>query len=87
MGLYPQDTNGVPFSAATLQSTGDFITDLTEDLAAEEKARTTYEHLIDLANDDDVIYPLLFLRQREVVHYNRFKELLESYKKEYNKNY
>ncbi len=87
LGLYPQDTNGVPFSAATLQSTGDFITDLTEDLAAEEKARTTYEHLIDLANDDDVIYPLLFLRQREVVHYNRFKELLESYKKEYNKNY
>lgn len=87
LGLYPADTNGVPFTAATLQSTGDFITDLVEDLAAEEKARTTYEHLIDLAQDDDVIYPLLFLRQREVVHYNRFKELLEMYKKEFNINY
>jgi len=87
LGIYPADTNGVPFTAATLQSTGDFITDLTEDLAAEEKARTTYEHLIDLARDDDVIYPLLFLRQREVIHYNRFKELLDIYKREFNKNY
>lgn len=87
LGIYPADANGVPFTAATLQSSGDFITDLTEDLAAEEKARSTYEHLIDLATDDDVIFPLLFLRQREVVHYNRFKEMLEIYKKEFNKNY
>ena len=63
------------------------ITDLTEDMAAEEKARSTYEHLIDLASTDDVIQPLLFLRQREVVHYNRFKELLEYYKDKYNLKY
>lgn len=87
LGIYPSDANGVPFTAATLQSSGDFITDLTEDLAAEEKARSTYEHLIDLATDDEVIRALLFLRQREVVHYNRFKELLEIYKKEFKKNY
>ena len=53
---------------------------MTEDLAAEEKARIVYEHLIDLCNDEDVIAPLLFLRQREIVHYNRFKELLDKYK-------
>lgn len=56
-------------------------------IAAEEKARSTYEHLIDLASTDDVIQPLLFLRQREVVHYNRFKELLEYYKDKYNLKY
>lgn len=87
LGIYPADSNGIPFTAATLQSSGDFITDLTEDMAAEEKARSTYEHLIDLASTDDVIQPLLFLRQREVVHYNRFKELLEYYKDKYNLKY
>lgn len=74
-------------TAASLSSSGDFITDLTEDLAAEEKARSTYEHLIDLASDQDVIEPLLFLRQREVVHYARFKNLLDIYKKELKLNY
>ena len=54
-------------------------------MAAEEKARSTYEHLIDLATDEDVKNVLLYLRQREIVHYNRFKDLLEVYKKEYNK--
>lgn len=56
-------------------------------IAAEEKARSTYEHLIDLASDQDVIEPLLFLRQREVVHYARFKNLLDIYKKELKLNY
>lgn len=81
-GLFPADANGNPFTAAYISSSGDFITDLTEDMAAEEKARSTYEHLIDLATDQDVIEALMFLRQREVVHYNRFKDLLEVYKKE-----
>lgn len=79
-GVYPVDASGVPFSATTFQSTGDVLADLSEDMAAEQKARAVYEHLIDLADDEDVIGPLLFLRQREVVHYNRFKELLERYK-------
>ena len=70
----------MPFTTAYISSVGDPIANLTEDLAAEEKARTMYEHLIDLATDPDVIAPLLFLREREVVHYARFKELLEKYK-------
>ncbi|MGM9834955.1 MAG: manganese catalase family protein [Bacilli bacterium] len=79
-GLYPVNADGVPFSAAYFTSTGDVIADLEEDMAAEEKARATYENLIDLANSDDVIGPLLFLRQREIVHFNRFKELRDYYK-------
>ena len=80
LGLFPTDSNGVPFTTAYIATTGDYMADLEEDLAAEEKARATYENLIDLADDEDIIGPLLWLRQREVVHYNRFKELLESYK-------
>ena len=79
-GIYPNDANGVPFTAAVFASVGDPIADLAEDMAAEEKARAIYENLIDLATDEDVIEPLLFLRQREIVHYHRFKELYESYK-------
>lgn len=60
---------------------GDPITDLAEDMAAEEKARSTYENLIDMTEDEDLINPLLFLRQREIVHYARFKELHDKYKK------
>lgn len=82
-GIYPTDSNGVPFDAMTFASTGDCIVDLSEDMAAEEKARAAYERLINLAEDPDVIEPLLFLRQREVVHFNRFKELYDYYKKEY----
>lgn len=78
-GIYPSDSNGVPFTASYIASVGDPIANLVEDMAAEQKARVTYEHLIDLANDEDVIQPLLFLRQREVVHFNRFKELYEKY--------
>ncbi len=78
-GIYPNDSNGVPFTAAYINSVGDPIADLVEDMAAEQKARATYEHLLNLAKDEDVIQPLLFLRQREVVHFNRFKELYEKY--------
>ena len=78
-GLYPIDSNGVPFNAATFASTGNPIVDLSEDMAAEQKARATYENLIELATDEDIIGPLLFLRQREVIHFNRFKELYEYY--------
>ncbi len=81
VGIYPTDSNGVPFSALTFASTGDVIADLSEDMAAEQKARAAYERLIDLATDPDVINPLLFLRQREVVHFNRFKELYDYYRK------
>ncbi len=80
-GLFPTDSNGVPFTAAYFATTGDPIADLTEDIAAEQKARAVYENLIDLADDPDIIGPLLWLRQREVVHYNRFKALLEEYQR------
>ena len=78
-GIYPENTNGVPFTASYFANVGDPIANLVEDMAAEQKARIIYEHLIDLADDEDVIQPLLFLRQREVVHFNRFKELYEKY--------
>ena len=79
-GLYPTDSNGVPFTVAYFATTGDPIADLEEDLAAEQKARAVYESLIDLTDDPDIIGPLLWLRQREVVHFNRFKNLLDEYK-------
>lgn len=79
-GLYPVDSNGVPFTATYFAVTADPLADLMEDMAAEQKARAVYENLIDLTKDEDVLAPLLFLRQREVVHYNRFKELFEYYK-------
>ena len=79
-GLFPTDTNGVPYTAAYIASTGDAIVDLAEDMAAEEKARATYENLMDLTSDESLLAPLSFLRQREIVHYNRFKELLDYYK-------
>lgn len=79
-GLYPFDQNGVPYTAAYIASTGNPIVDLQEDLAAEEKARATYENLMDLTDDESILAPLSFLRQREVVHYTRFKELLDYYK-------
>jgi spore coat protein JC len=80
-GLYPTDTSGVPWTAAYIASTGNPIVDLQEDMAAEEKARATYENLMDLTTDEDLLGPLSFLRQREVIHFNRFKELHEEYKK------
>lgn len=79
--IFPQNASGVPFTAAYISSTGDVIADIVEDMAAEQKARTIYENIIDQTNNPEVIQPLLFLRQREVVHYERFKELLEHYQK------
>lgn len=75
-GIWPQAAGGMPFSAATFQSTGDPITDLTEDMAAEQKARTTYDNILRLVDDPDVITPIRFLREREIVHYQRFGEAL-----------
>ena len=83
--ITPSDVFGVPFSTTGMGFTGDALADLSEDMAAEEKARATYEHLIDLATDDDVIQPLLFLRQRELVHFAKFKELYDYYKQKYSK--
>ena len=80
-GIFPTDSNGVPFTTAYIATTGDVIADLTEDIAAEEKARAIYENLINLTDKEDILGPLLWLRQREVVHYNRFNELLNEYKK------
>ena len=79
-GIYPVDASGVPFTATYYAVTANPLADLSEDMAAEEKARAVYENLIDLTKDEDVLAPLLFLRQREVVHFNRFKELYDYYK-------
>ena len=76
--VYPVSASGVPFTAAYIQSKGDPIADLQEDLAAEAKARATYENLLNLADDPDVIDPLRFLRAREIVHFQRFGELLNT---------
>ena len=73
-GIYPQSAGGVPWSAMTMQSKGDVITDLHEDMAAEQKARTTYDNILRLVDDPDVRDVIKFLRAREVVHYQRFGE-------------
>lgn len=75
-GIWPQAAGGIPFNACEFQSKGDAITDLTEDMAAEQKARSTYENLIRLIDDPDVLDPLRFLREREIVHFQRFGEAL-----------
>lgn len=75
-GVYPQAAAGFPFTTAVLQSKGDALTDLFEDLAAEQKARTTYDNLLRMVDDPDVIAPLKFLREREVVHFQRFGDAL-----------
>ena len=73
-GVYPTAASGAPWSAASIQSTGDPIADLNENLAAEQKARVTYDNILRLVDDPDVIEPIKFLRQREIVHYQRFGE-------------
>lgn len=83
--LFPTDANGVPFTTAYFATTGDPLADISEDMAAEQKARAVYENLIDLTDDPDVIGPLLWLRQREIVHYARFKELFDYYEKKLKK--
>ena len=75
-GIYPIAASGAPLTAAYFQSKGDVITDLHEDLAAEQKARTTYDNILRFADDPDVREPIKFLREREIVHYQRFGEAL-----------
>lgn len=75
-GIYPVAASGMPFTATYFQSKGDIITDLNEDLAAEQKARTTYDNILRFADDSDVRDPIKYLRQRELVHYQRFGEAL-----------
>lgn len=74
VGIWPQSAGGVPFSSVAFQSKGDPITDLHEDMAAEQKARSTYDNILTLLDDPDVIAPIRFLREREIVHYQRFGE-------------
>ena len=76
-GVYPTAASGFPWSAASMQVKGDPITDLSEDLAAEQKARTTYDNILRLSDDPDVNDVIKFLRQREVVHFQRFGEAIQ----------
>lgn len=75
-GIYPQAAAGFPFDALCFASKGDAITDLVEDMAAEQKARTTYDNILRMVDDPDVIDPIRFLREREIVHFQRFGEAL-----------
>ena len=76
VGIWPQAAGGVPFNACEFQSKGDPITDLFEDLAAEQKARSTYDNILRLISDPEICDPIRFLRQREIVHFQRFGEAL-----------
>ena len=73
-GVYPAAASGAPFSAASIAVTGDTLADINEDLAAEQKARVTYDNILRFADDPDVRDPIKFLREREIVHYQRFGE-------------
>ncbi|MCD8190942.1 MAG: manganese catalase family protein [Clostridiales bacterium] len=84
-GVYPTAASGYPWTAATFNSTGDAIADLTEDLAAEQKARLTYDNILRLSDDPDVNDVIRFLREREVVHFQRFGEVLELTKEKLNR--
>ncbi len=75
-GVYPTAASGFPWSAASMQVKGDVIADLNEDLAAEQKARVTYDNILRLSDDADVNNVMRFLREREIVHYQRFGEAL-----------
>ena len=85
-GLWPQAAAGVPFTALEFQSKGDAIADLTEDLAAEQKARVVYDNLLRMITDPEVREPLKFLRTREIVHFQRFGEALERTKERLDSN-
>ena len=76
LGIYPCSASGEPFNAATFQSKGDPMADLAEDMAAEQKARVTYDNILRLMDDPDVIDPIRFLREREIVHFQRFGEAM-----------
>lgn len=79
-GVYPQGASGVPFGAGGFAVKGDSFTDLHEDMSAEQKARTTYDNIIRMVDDPDVLDPIRYLRQREIVHFQRFGETLETIK-------
>lgn len=83
LGLFPTDASGNPFTVTYIASTGNPITDLNEDIAAESKARAGYEYLMDLTDDEEILAPLSFLRQREIVHYQRFAEALKHYQEKF----
>ena len=88
VGIWPQAAGGVPFNACEFQSKGDPITDLFEDMAAEQKARTTYDNILRLVKDPEVADPIRFLRAREVVHFQRFGETLRKVQEDlYSKNF
>ena len=76
LGVYPQAASGVPYTAAFMQSKADPIADLVEDMAAEQKARVTYDNILNLVDDPDIIDPIRYLREREIVHFQRFGEAL-----------
>ena len=77
--LFPADAFGNPFTMTYIKVSGDYIADIESDMGAEQRARATYEHLMDLTDDPDILGPLSFLRQREIIHYQRFKELRDYY--------
>lgn len=85
VGVYPQSAAGTPWSAATMAVKGDPITDLTEDMAAEQKARTTYDNILRLSDDPDVNDAIKFLRAREIVHFQRFGEAIEKLREHLNR--
>ena len=85
-GVWPQAAGGVPFNANQFQSKGDPITDLFEDMAAEQKARTTYDNILRLVKDQEVADPIKFLREREIVHFQRFGEALRIMQEELDSN-
>lgn len=88
LGVYPQAASGVPYTAAFLQSKGDPIADLSEDMAAEQKARVTYDNILNLVDDPDIIDPIRYLREREIIHFQRFGEALGMVRDDLNsKNY
>lgn len=76
VGVYPQAAAGFPFTAATIQSTGDPIADISEDMGAEQKARLTYDNILRFCGDRDVADPIRFLREREIVHFQRFGDAM-----------
>lgn len=86
MDLFPADSFGNPFNMAYIKTAGDPIANIESDMAAEQRARATYEHLMDMTNDPDLLAPLAFLRQREIIHYQRFKELRNYYLEKQKKN-
>lgn len=85
MDLFPADSFGNPYNMTYIKLAGDYIANIESNMGAEQRARATYEHLMDLTNDPDVLAPLAFLRQREIIHYQRFKELRDYYLEQKNK--